>query len=206
MNGVDQAYEFKTSLGGVVVEKNINPGAELRSDQMLANVPQLAAPMFVITDPARLWVQIAVPERDQGRVRPGQAFVVRSLSLPDESFAGHVEVVSDSLDPTTRTIKVRGTLPNSERRLKAEMFVKVEFTLEPEHGTEVPARAVFLHGDKRCVLVEDGPWRYSRHEVSVSSEQSGRIILTQGLMPGQRVVVDSALLLEQVLEEAPASE
>ena len=49
-NGVDQCYVLKAPLAGIVVEKNISPGAELRSDQMLANVPQVAAPLFVITE------------------------------------------------------------------------------------------------------------------------------------------------------------
>jgi cobalt-zinc-cadmium efflux system membrane fusion protein len=199
--GVDQAYVFKAPIAGVVVEKNINPGAELRSDQMLANTPQLAAPLFVITDPSRLWIQIDVPEREQDRVRIGQTFTVRSPSLPGLSFTGRADVVSDSLDPTTRTVKVRGSVPNAEHRLKAEMFVKVEFVLEPERGTEVASRAVFLRGDKHCVLVEAAPGRYERREVTVGSEHGGRTIVTEGLEPGQRVVVDGTLLLEQVLEE-----
>jgi len=198
---VDQAYIFKSPIAGVVVEKNINPGAELRSDQMLANTPQLAAPLFVITDPRRLWIQIDVPERDAGRVQPGAGFTIRSASLPGHNFTGRVDVVSDSLDPTTRTVKARGSLFNSERLLKAEMFVKAEFVLEPEHGTEISSRAVFLRSDRHCVLVEDAPGSYSRHEVSVGSEHAGRMIITEGLNPGQRVVVEGALLLEQVLEE-----
>jgi cobalt-zinc-cadmium efflux system membrane fusion protein len=199
--GVDQAYVFKAPIAGVVVEKNINPGAELRSDQMLANTPQLAAPLFVITDPARLWIQIDVPERDQNRVRVGQTFTVKTLSLAGQEFTGRVDVVSASLDPATRTIKVRGSLANPQRSLKAEMFVKAEFLLEAERGAEVSSRAVFLRGDKHCVLIEEAPGRYRRHEVTVGSERAGRLIITEGLEPGQRVVVDGALLLEQVLEE-----
>src|SRR6266568_3832235 len=134
---LDQAYILKSPIAGVVVEKNINPGAELRNDQMLANTPQLAAPLFVITDPARLWIQIDVPERDQNRVRAGQTFTVKTLSLPGQDFTGRVDVVSASLDPATRTIKVRGSLANPQRSLKAEMFVKAEFLLEAERGAEV---------------------------------------------------------------------
>lgn len=200
-DGVDQAYAFKSPIAGVVVEKNINPGFELRSDQMLANTPQFAAPLFVVTDPTRLWIQIDLPERDAGRVQPGASFTIRSASLPGHSFTGRVDVVSDSLDPTTRTLKARGSLSNSDRLLKAEMFVKAEFTLEPEHGTEISSRAVFLRSDKHCVLIEEAPGHYCRREVNVGSEHAGRMIITEGLSPGQRVVVEGALLLEQVLEE-----
>jgi cobalt-zinc-cadmium efflux system membrane fusion protein len=202
VDAFDQSYILKAPIPGIVVEKNINPGAELRSDQMLANTPQLASPLFVITDPTRLWIQVDVPERDQGRVRLEQSFAIKSMSLPGQTFTGKVEFISDSLDPTTRTIKVRGSVPNAQRLLKAEMFVKAEFQLAPESGVEVSSRAVFLRGEKHYVMLEDTPGRYSRQEVTVGSERAGRLIITEGLKPGQRVVVGGALLLEQLLNQS----
>src|SRR6266581_4654434 len=185
---LDQAYILKSPIAGVVVEKNINPGAELRNDQMLANTPQLAAPLFVITDPTKLWIQIDVPERDYTRLCVGQPFVIKSASLPGQSFTGRVDVVSDSLDPNTHTVKARGSLSNGRRLLKAETFVTAEFTLPPEAGTEISSKAVFLRGEKHCVLVEEAPGRYARREVGVGAEHGGRIIITQGLETGRRVV------------------
>ena len=205
VDSVDQSYVLKAPIPGIVVERNINPGAELRSDQMLANTPQLASPMFVITDPKRLWIQIDVPEREQGRVRLEQTFSIKSMSLPGQGFSGKVDFISDSLDPTTRTIKVRGSVANPQRLLKAEMFVKVEFVLEPESGVEVSSRAVFLRGEKHCVMLEEKPGHYSRQEVSVGSERAGRLIITDGLKPGQRVVVDGVLLLDQLLTQSSNS-
>jgi cobalt-zinc-cadmium efflux system membrane fusion protein len=204
-DSVDQAYILKAPIPGIVVEKNINPGAELRSDQMLANTPQLASPLFVITDPTQLWIQIDVPEREQGRVRLGQTFATKSMSLGAQTFTGKVDFISDSLDPTTRTIKVRGSVANPQRLLKAEMFVKAEFVLEPESGVEVSSRAVFLRGEKHYVMLEAKPGEYSRQEVTVGSERLGRLIITDGLKPGQRVVVDGALLLEQLLNQSSNS-
>jgi len=177
----------------------------LRSDQMLANTPQLASPLFVITDPTRLWIQIDVPERDQGRVRLEQSFTIKSRSVPGQTITGKVEFISDSLDPTTRTIKVRGSVPNAQRLLKAEMFVKAEFLLAPESGVEVSSRAVFLRGEKHYVMLEDTPGHYSRQEVTVGSEHAGRLIITEGLKPGQRVVVGGVLLLEQLLSQSSNS-
>jgi len=202
---VDQAYVLKSPITGIVVEKNIYPGAELRNDQMLANTPQLAAPLFVITDPTRLWIQIDVPERDQNHVHEGQTFVINSASLPGQSFTGRVDVVSAGLDPNTRTLKVRGSLSNADRLLKGETFVKAQFSLPPEKGTEVSSRAVFLRGEKRCVLVEEAPGHFARREVIVGGERGGRMIITNGVESGQRVVMDGAMLLEQMLESATST-
>ena len=202
---LDQAYTLKSPIAGVVVEKSINPGAELRNDQMLASTPQLAAPLFVITDPTKLWVQIDVPERDYTRLCVGQTFVIKSASLPGQSFAGRVDVVSDSLDPNTHTVKARGSVVNDRRLLKAETFVTAEFTLPPEAGTEISSKAVFLRGEKHCVLVEEAPGRYARREVTLGGQRGGRCIITDGIVSGQRVVVEGALLLERMLNAASAS-
>jgi cobalt-zinc-cadmium efflux system membrane fusion protein len=202
-NGVDQAYVFRSPIMGVLVEKNISSGAELRADLMLANTPQLASPQFVVTDPERLWVLIDVPERDEARVRVGQRFTVKSASLPGKPFSGRVVVVGDGLDPNTRTIKVRGSLANPGRWLKAEMFVQAEVPLVPEAGVVVPARAVFLRGEQHCVIVEDAPGRYGRRVVTLGAERSGQVLVTAGLVVGQRVVTDGAMLLEQLFSTGP---
>jgi cobalt-zinc-cadmium efflux system membrane fusion protein len=202
---LDQAYILKSPIAGVVVEKTINPGAELRNDQMLAGTPQLAAPLFVITDPTKLWIQIDVPERDYTRLCVGQSFVIKSASLPGQSFTGRVDVVSDSLDPNTHTVKARGSVVNDRRLLKAETFVTAEFTLPPEAGTEIPLRAVLLRGERHCVLVEEAPGRYARREVTLGGQRGGRCIITDGIVSGQRVVVEGAILLERMLNAGSAS-
>jgi len=198
-NGVDQAYVFRSPIAGVLVEKNIGPGVELRADLMLANTPQLASPQFVVTDPERLWVLIDVPERDQAQVRVGQTFTVKSTSLPGQTFNGRVDVVGDGLDPNTRTIKVRGSLANPGRQLKAEMFVQAEVLLPPVAGVVVPARAVFLRGEQHCVMLEGSPGCYARRVVTPGAEHDGQILVTAGLAAGQRVVTDGTMLLEQLL-------
>src|SRR5205823_10162629 len=101
---VDQVYPLQSPLTGVVVEKNINPGQEVRPDQMLANAPQFFSPLFVITDPSHLWVQMDAGEQDVPRLKPGQPILVRSRAHPNEVFSGKIEVISDFFDPSTRTI------------------------------------------------------------------------------------------------------
>jgi cobalt-zinc-cadmium efflux system membrane fusion protein len=200
-NSFDQDYLLKTPISGVVVDKNISPGSELRSDLMLANTPQLAAPLFIITDPKRLWIQIDVPERDHQLVKTGQVFQVRSLSLPERAYEGRVDFIADTLDPVSRTIKIRGSVLNPERLLKAEMFVKAEFRADAAHGSEIPTAAVFLRGTNHCVLVEQSPGHYSRRTVQVGGDHGGKILVTDGLQPGEQVVVDGAMFLEQLLDQ-----
>jgi cobalt-zinc-cadmium efflux system membrane fusion protein len=194
---VDQSFSLKSPIAGTVVERNINPGQELRSDLVLANAPA----MFVITDPGRLWVQLDASESDLPHLKRGQTLRLHSSSYPEQSFAAKVDVVSDFIDPLTRVIRVRGSVDNRERTLKGEMFVTAEIDIGTKPGVQVSAKAVFLSGDKYFAFVEDAPGAYTRVEVKTGGTANGSIGVIAGLAPGQKVVVEGSLLLQRLSRE-----
>ena len=163
----------------------------------IANAPA----MFVITDPGRLWVQLDASDADLAYLRRGQTLRLRVSAYPELSFAATVEMVSDFIDPLTRVIRVRGSVDNRERKLKGEMFVTTELDVGTRPGVEVPAKAVFLAGDKYYAFIEDGPGRYSRVEVKTGGTANGSIGVVSGLAPGQKVVVEGSLLLQRMSKE-----
>ena len=193
-------FLLPSPLSGVVVERNVTPGQEVRPDQMLANMPQFTAPLFVVTDPTRLWIQIDATEVDLPHFRPGCQFTFTTRAFPGQIFTGFVNTVSESIDPATRTVKVRGSVDNANRLLKAEMFVGVNVPLDQNSGASVPAKAVFLNGEKHFVFVQSGPGTFERKEVIVGSEQDGNLPVMAGVQPGERVVTDGCILLQQVLK------
>jgi cobalt-zinc-cadmium efflux system membrane fusion protein len=202
---VNGLFTLRTPLAGILVEKNVNPGQEVRPDQQLANAPQLFAPLCVVSDPSHLRVLIDAPERELAGLRPGVPIVVRSMALADQIFTGGIDGVSDSLDPTTHMVTVRGLVDNPDRRLKAEMFVTVEFSLDGPPGVEVPAKAVFMKNERHFVYLEEQPGTYLRCEVIPGGEQEGRILVRSGLTAGQRVVTEGGLLLDEVRADAGGS-
>ena len=200
-NTVDQTYELRSPIDGVVVEKNLTPGQEVRPDQMLAGTDRQAAPMFTVTDPSRLWIQLDAAEADLMLIRAGQEFELHARAFPDEKFTGHVDMVSDFLDPATRTIRVRGSVDNSRRRLKAEMFMTADLGSGiPTSGTDVPAKAVFLVGEKHFLFIEENRGEFVRREIKAGPEHDGKVLVLDGLQPGQNVVTDGSLLLQQMLQ------
>jgi cobalt-zinc-cadmium efflux system membrane fusion protein len=84
--------------------------------------------------------------------------------------------------------------------LKAEMFVSLNLPDDETAGASVPSKAVFLKGDKHYVFVEEQEGQFTRKEVSIGSEQDGRVFVVAGVQPGQRVVADGCILLEQTLK------
>ncbi|MEO8039868.1 MAG: efflux RND transporter periplasmic adaptor subunit [Betaproteobacteria bacterium] len=193
---VDATYALKAPISGTVVERNINPGEELRPDMNAAGT----APMFVITDPSRLWLLLDATEQDLRRLHVGDAISFSSNAWPGETFQAKIEMVSEFVDPQTRSIKVRGSIDNAARKLKGEMFVNAELQAPAREGVAVPGKAVFLQGDKHYVFIEEAPGRFMPLQVATGPDSGDSVVVTEGLSSGQRVVVAGSLFLQQILQ------
>ena len=204
---VDQLFTLKAPVGGLIVDRNLNIGQELRPDLMLANAPQLLAPQFVISNPERLWVLLDVTEMDMALLKPGRPIRIFSRALPDQVFEARLDVVGGSLDASTRTVKARGSLANPGLVLKAEMYVDAE--LESEHvaagDVGISSSAVFSVNDRACVFVETAPGAFERREVRTGAEADGKILIHEGLKVGERVLIRGGLLLQAELESGGRS-
>lgn len=194
--GVDQSFSIASPVAGVVVERNINPGMEVRPDQMTSNAP----PLFIVTDPTHLWALLDATEKDLAAVHVGKIVTVRTPVYEGESFKAKLVNVSDALDPATRTLKARATLDNNDRKLKAEMFVTGELDTQQPVRIMLPAKAVYFQGGKNYVFIEEGPGRYTRKIVKVGDDHDGKVEVAQGVTPGQKVVIDDVLMLQQMLQ------
>jgi cobalt-zinc-cadmium efflux system membrane fusion protein len=168
--------------------------------------PDATTPLFVISDPRRLWVLLDVTERDLPEMAPGASLVVRSPAYPDRSFSGTLDVVGATLDPATRTVRARGKLRSPEGLLKAEMYVTVEVIRSAaSRYVVVPARSVLQDGGKQFVFLEESPGRYRRVQVAVGAEREGAVPVLSGLLDSARVVTEGSLLLEAAWAAGRAS-
>lgn len=189
--GVDQQLALRSTVAGVVVERNLNPGQEVRPDQSGPGVPAL----FVVTDPTSLWVQIDARESEVGTLRPGTSFELVIPSLAGQKFEGKVIAASDFIDPATRTIKIRGIVDNRDRLLKAEMLATVRIERQLGAGVLVPASAVLLSGVKHSVFVQTLPGLFEPREVELGYQGPREVVVSRGLEVGEQVVSNNVLLL-----------
>ncbi len=224
LGAVNGLYPLQAPIGGTLVEKHINPGQEVRPDQMLANLQQYTNPLFVISDPSKLSVLLDVTELDLNKLKAGQVLTIHSRAYPDSEFHGKLEVIGHSLDPQTRTIYARGSVDNPDGLLKAEMYVGVEvgtgveatpppstIAADPKNPNteikatdsvpvEIPVKALFSKESHHYVFLEKNPGEFERHSVEVGTERDGKVAVLSGLKPGERVVTDGCLLLESLTE------
>ena len=185
----DSQFALRTTIPGMVTERQVNPGQEVR--------PDLPTPLYVISDLSHLSVIVDVPEAIAARVHSGLKVIVDSDAYPNEQFAGTVEKVAPVLDPTTRRIQVRCSVGNASRKLKPEMYVRVAFL--PEVGQRkvfaLPNSSIYTEGLATFIFVEASPGTFVKRRVTPVRTGANRIYISDGLIAGERVVTEGAFLL-----------
>ena len=197
-NTSNQQLVVRSDVPGVVVERNITPGQEVRPDTT-------SAPLFVVSDPHKLWVQIDAQTADIADLQPRARVRVTVPALSGQTFEAVVIAVSDQIDPVSRSIKIRALLDNPARLLKSEMLASVRYARKIRQGIEVPASAVFLMGQQHIVFVRTAEGVFASRQVTLSQEGPVRVVLSDGLQAGEEVVTQNGLLLARELRIAKES-
>lgn len=141
-------------------------------------------------------VEFHVAERDSGRVREGARVEVRVAPFPDEVFEARVRMISPTIDPRTRTLRVKADLEGAEAKLKPGLFARADLGLRRRSGViMIPEDAVVLRTDGSVVfrLAADG--RVERVRVETGVYEDGKVEVVSGLAPDDVVVVRGQMRL-----------
>ena len=190
--GVAGQYVLRAPHAGMISERQVSAGSEVR--------PDAVNPLFVITDPGRVWVQVDLPEQKIGKVKIGQAVLVQVDAYPDESFIGKITAIAGALDPVTRRVQVRCEIDNSQLKLKPEMYARVSPIADVHDSLpRIPNTAIVTQGLYSYVFVEQGVGVLQRRKVSLGLQGHEDSYVRDGLKTGERVVTSGALLLNAEL-------
>ena len=191
-SGGGASYALRAPIAGIVAERNVNPGTEVR--------PDAPNPLFIITDPTHLWVIVDLPELNVGAVHAGQEVLVEVDAYPDERFPARVATVGEVLDAATRRIQVRCVVDNPKRLLKPEMYARV--TPLADTRVKLPRihnSALITEGLYSFLFVEKEPGVFEKRQVTLGLQGRNVSYVKQGLKEGDRVVTVGALLLNSEL-------
>jgi cobalt-zinc-cadmium efflux system membrane fusion protein len=181
-----QKLTVRAPLSGKVLEITAVPG-EFRNDT--------SAGVITIADLHTVWVSSDVPETDIRFIQPGERLDIELSAYPGEKFHGRVTRIADSVDPETRTIKVRAELDNSQGRLRPEMFGRIRHVESTERIPVVPDGAVIQGDNRNTVYKEAAPGTFVPVRVEVGNKVGDLVGIVRGLKAGDRVVTDGAMLL-----------
>ena len=112
--------------------------------------------------------------------------------------------IADTVDPQTRTIKVRAEMQNPQGRFRPEMFGSIHHIESLKTIPVVPAGAVIQADNRSSVFVQQSPGHFRRAEVSVGKRTGDLVPILSGVHSGEQVVVDGAMLLYGVEPQATA--
>nr|MBI3614695.1 efflux RND transporter periplasmic adaptor subunit [Nitrospirota bacterium] len=156
--------------------------------------------LFTVADLSEVWVVANVPEKDVRFIHRNQAVEIRLAAYPQEAFQGTITYVGDVLDPTTRTMGLRVTVPNRDGRLKPEMFATVRVYTNIEAGVlTVPSAAIQRDQSRVLVFVQVEPGLFEARPVTIGEESGDGIKVLKGLREGDLVVTQGAFALKSEL-------
>jgi cobalt-zinc-cadmium efflux system membrane fusion protein len=188
---VNQQLGLAATIKGVVVERNLSAGQEVRPDQGGPGNPAL----FVVSDPSVLWVQIDAREADIASLQPGTQISLTLPNYPDQSFDAKIAATGDFIDSNTRAIKVRAVVDNAKRLLKAEMLGTARIQRKLAAGVLVPSSAVQLRGAEHWAYVQTEAGVYEPRRVKLGYEGIKEVLIVEGVQAGEQIVKDNGLLL-----------
>jgi len=116
-------------------------------------------------------------------------------AYPGETLHGKISNISDAMDPTSRTLKVRVVLPNPKHRLKPEMFANLSVARTTAPEFVLPTTAVIHEGSSSYVFLQTAPGKYGRHQVTTGALSGKTVVVASGLKDGDQVVTTGAALL-----------
>ncbi|NNL65534.1 MAG: efflux RND transporter periplasmic adaptor subunit, partial [Myxococcales bacterium] len=167
-------------FAGLVARRHVSAGEFVAPGQALFDV--------VALDPVE--VEFHLAEVDSARVHVGDAVEVRVAPYPDEVFAARVTVIAPTIDPRTRTLRVKAELANPDGRLRPGLFARADLGVATRKGVPmVPQQAVLQRADGAVVFVVDAEQVARRMNVQTGVHRDRQVEIRSGLEPGMRVVV-----------------
>jgi len=147
-----------------------------------------------------IYADFTLSEKDLPLISNGYEVIATVAAIPDQTFKGRVSAINTSVNPQTRTVRVRATLDNTDELLRPGMFATIN-TRQPEDRQviTVPRTAISYntYGDYVYVVTEndDGQLVVDRRTVESGDVRDGQVAVTRGLEAGEQVVSKGLLRL-----------
>lgn len=187
-NNRDGEYIIKSPIDGFIVQKNITNGMSIRIDNGIN--------LFTISDLRQVWVQANVYEGNISKVHKGDDVDVSTISYPDNIFRGKIDNLMNVLDPSSKVMKMRIVLNNSDYLLKPQMFATVVVNnSENKKALSVSTNSIVFDHSQYYVLVYNGRNDVQIRQVEIVSTNGNTTFIKKGVNLGDRVIASQAILI-----------
>jgi len=152
--------------------------------------------LYEIADLSTIWVYVDIFEYEAPYVHVGQTAQMQLSYFPGRTYRGKVTYIYPTLDPKTRTIKVRLEFPNPGFELKPDMYADVQLNVNYGIQTLVPSEAVLNSGTRQVVFVAKGNGYFEPRDIKIGDQFNGQTVVLAGLKPGEKIVASGNFLID----------
>lgn len=153
-------------------------------------------PLFEIANLDHVWIQADVYESELQYIRLGAPATTTLSYIPGRTWTGRVTFIAPTVDPVTRTVKVRSEFDNADGALKPDMFGDVVIQQPAREVVVVPESAVLQTGTRSVVFVVKADGTFEPREVSVGTKADQVYEVRSGLKAGEKVVTQANFLID----------
>jgi Cu(I)/Ag(I) efflux system membrane fusion protein len=172
--------------GGVVQALEVRDGAYVKPGDAVLKLQSYAD----------VWVIASIVEQDIIFVSSGIPVMLEFPSAPQAPQHGIVDYVYPTIDPVTRTLKVRIVVDNEQGYLRPGAFADIAFNVDAGEKLSVPSEAVLHDSSGAHVITALGEGRFSSRAIRTGISADGRTEITSGLEAGESVIVSGQFMLD----------
>lgn len=177
---------FHAPLSGTVIEKTAVAGMRVMPGEVL----------YTIADLSKVWVVADIYEYELPLIRPGQTARVGLSYAPQTMFTGRIGFIYPTVDPETRTAKVRFELDNPDELLKPGMYANVALSVPLGVRLAVSKEAVLESGERQIIFIHHGGGQLEWRNVRIGLRSGDWVEILEGLQEGEHLVTSANFLLD----------
>lgn len=153
------------------------------------------ADISLLLPKGQVWVYSEVFEYELPQVKENQQVIVRTSNLPGKTFSGKIVSIAPTVNPTTRTGRIRALVPDREGLLRPDSFVEVEIRADLGKRTVVPNESILHSGSEDFVFVISGD-SFVPRPVVLGVRTGDEVEVTSGIDSGEEVVTSANFLID----------
>jgi len=183
---ITRTLTFYSPVTGFVMDRKAFPQTAITPDMDL----------YVIADLSTIWANAQIYEYEVPYVHVGQMAQMELSYYPGKKYTGRVTYIYPTVDPQTRTVKVRLEFANPTFDLKPDMYS--EANLKIDYGTQVvvPQSAVLDSGERQTVFVALPDGYFEPREIKTGVKLDEKVAVLSGLRPGETIVTSGNFLID----------
>lgn len=192
---VDKKF-IRAPFPGRLGIRNIDLGQYLTAGTAIVTLQQLNP----------LYLDFTLPQQSLSQVRVKQKIEIRNDTYPNRTFDGQITAINPRVDPATRTLQIRASVPNDDSALLPGMYATASIRVgEPGQYVTVPQTAITYNPYGNTVYLVEKKGKDDKGEdkltalqsfVTVGETRGDQVQILKGVKAGDIIVTSGQLKLQ----------